>query len=224
MEGSVALIAEDLKHGAVAMAAGAVMPAKDDLHPEVDAVVRQSLNSCSQLMASCASLALGPHELAVNVLKRSIIEMALKLHWATLSPGNAGYLLAAPREQAKAIFRANAETGKAKIVDKDGKDLTAAFIAEGGASKAHKPISVEAIAKQAGLQDLYNVFYRFQSSYTHGIKLSEGGAETTRVSLVGLGAFGMLLGHIGVRWLVDRSRPDNEEIRSLLGLNSGLHT
>ena len=224
MEGFVALMAEDLKHRAAAVAAGAAMPPKDDLHPEIDAVVRQLLKSCSELMASCASLASGPHELAVNVLKRSVIEMVLKLHWATLSAENARYLLAAPREHAKAIFRANAEAGKAKIVDKDGTDFTAAFLAEGRAARGHKSISIETMARQAELQDLYNVFYRFQSGYTHGIELSEGTSETTRGSLAGLGAFCILLGHVGVRWLVHRSRPGNEEIRSLLGLDSGVHT
>lgn len=218
MESNLDTIANDLIMRSSAMAAGAAMDAKDALHPEIDNFVRQSLKAGSELMRSCASLAHGANELAVNVLARSIIEASLKTHWATLSSENAKYLLALSTEQMKAIFAANAKAGIAKIVDKEGNDFTADFLSSGGATRGQKQISIEAMARQAGLVDLYNVFYRFQSLHTHGNNISGAGTQTSALTLNCVGAFSVLLGHQGVRWLVHRSRPDNEEIRSLLGL------
>ena len=150
MESSVEAIAKDLLLRAGAMSAGASMDAKDTLHPEIDAFVRQSLKAGSELMASCASLAVGPNELAVNVLVRSIIELSLKLHWATLSSDNANHLRALSTEQIKTIFRTNAQAGIAKIVDRQGNNCTAEFLSSGRADRAQKQVSLETMAQQSG--------------------------------------------------------------------------
>lgn len=222
MESNVETIAEDLILRSRAMAAGASMEAKSAMHPEIDAFVRQSLQAGSELMASCSSLASGPNELAVNILARSIIELSLKTHWATLSADNATYLLNLSTEQIKTIFRANAQKGIAKIFDGEGKDFTAQFLASGRADRAQQRISLETMAQQSGLHDLYNIFYRFQSMHSHGNRVSGSTAQTGHITLSYVGIFSMLLGHLGVRWLVHRGRPDNEEIRSILGLDSSV--
>lgn len=223
MEINIELIAKDLKLRSEAMAAGASMPAKDEMHSEIDLILRQSLKTGSELMGSCAALASGPHELAVNVLIRSLIELGLKAHWATLSSDNAKHLLASSKEQVKAIFRANAKTGIAKIVDGDGNDLTAEFLAGGRAERERKQLPIETMAQQCGLHDIYNIFYRFQSMHTHANDVSDSHLETRANTLCCVGAFSIFLGHVGVHWLVARSRPDNEEIRDLLGLNASVH-
>lgn len=220
MENNVELIAKDLKLSSEAMAAGASMPAMNDASAEIDLVMRQSLKTGSELMASCAALASGPHELAVNVLIRSLIELGLKANWATLSTENAKHLLASSKEQVKTIFMANAKTGIARIVDNEGNDLTAEFIASGRAERGQKQFSVETMAKQSGLHDIYNIFYRFQSMHTHGNETADASLATKPATLCCVGAFSMFLGHVGVRWLVARCRLDNEEIRDLLGLNA----
>ncbi len=219
MENNVELIAKDLKLRSEAMAAGASMPAMNDGSPEIDLVMRQSLRTGSELMASCVALASGPHELAVNVLIRSLIELGFKAHWSTLSSENAKHLLASSKEQIKAIFMANAKTRIARIVDNEGNDLTEEFIASGGATRVQKNISVETMARQAGLLDIYNIFYRFQSMHAHGNEISDASIATKPVTLCCVGTFSIFLGHVGVRWLASRCRPDNEEIRDLLGLN-----
>lgn len=223
MEINVDTLANDLMLRSGAMAAGAGMDAKDSLHPEIDEFVRQSLKAGSELMRSCASLAHGPHELAVNALVRSIIESSLKMHWATLSSENAKHLFALSAEQMKAIFAVNVKTGIAKIVDREGNDFTSEFLSSGGAARGQKPTSIEVMARQAGLIDLYNVFYRFQSMHAHGNSASSTSEQTSALALNCIGEFSVLLGHIGVRWLLHRSRPDNGEIRSLLGVNDGVH-
>ena len=220
---NVELIAKDLKLRSEAMGAGSVILTRDDLHPEIDQIIRNSLQTGSELMASCAALSTGRHELAINILIRSLIELGLKAHWATLSADNAKHLLSSSKEQVKTIFRANAKTGIARIVDRDGNDFTAEFLASGRASREQNQVSVETMAQQCGLHDIYNVFYRFQSLHAHGNTISERSIETRAVTLCCVGAFSMFLGHVGVRWLTGRTRPDNEEIRELLGLNTGVH-
>lgn len=222
MENNIDTIANDLVQRASVMAAGAAMDAKDMLHPEIDEFVRQSLKTGSELMLSCASLAHGANELAVNVLTRSIIELSLKMHWATFSSENAKHLLAISTEQMKAFFVVNAKTGIIKVVDREGNDFTTKFLSSGRAERGQKPISIEIMARQAGLIDLYNVFYRLQSMHTHSHCVFSVDTQTSALTLNSVGAFSVLLGHIGVSWLVHRNRPDNEKIRSLLGLNDSV--
>lgn len=220
MEISIDIIATDLAHRAGAMAAGAVMAGKDAEQPQIDKVVRELLQAGSELMGTCAALAHGPHDQAVNVLLRTLIEMGIKVHWSTLSSNNAGLLQDATKEQLKTIFKVNAKTGIAKITDADGNDHTAEFLASGGADKGPKLPSIETMAEQSGLRDIYNVFYRFQSLHTHTNDVRSDSPQTKLETLRCVGVFSIFLGHISVRWLVHRNRPNNEEIRDLLGLES----
>jgi len=216
----IELIAKDLAQRSGAMAAGAKMSAKDALHPQIDAVVRQMLQAGSELMNSCAMLAQGPHDLAINILLRSVIELAIKAHWATMSADNADSLQNATREQFKTLFKVNAKRGIVRMVDRDGNDHTQSFLNSGRLDKGSQLPSIEVMADRCGLRDLYNVFYRFQSLHTHANDLGAGSPQTKEATLGAIGIFCILLGHIGVRWLLHRSRPDNEEIRQLLGLES----
>lgn len=214
------LIAKDLAQRAAAMAAGAEISAKDNNHPETDAALRQFLHTGSQLMTSCSTLSHGPHELAVNILLRSLIEIAIKAHWSTMSSGNAQVLMGATKEQLKTLLRINAKKGLGKILDTSGNDHTEAFLSSGRFDKGARLPSMDMMAEQCGLSDLYNIFYRFQSLHTHGNDVGEDSPSTQARTLCAVGAFSNLLGHVGIRWLVHRGRPDHEEIRAVLGLES----
>lgn len=220
MEVGVDLIAKDLSQRAQAMAAGSTMDVRENIHPEIDAVVRRLLQSGSQLIFSCAALAQGPHSLAINILLRSIIELGIKVHWATLSSGNSRLLGAASKEQLKAIFMVNNQRGVLKIVDESGVDHTASFLAQGAAERGAKIPSIETMARQSGLIDIYNVFYRFQSLHAHINDVGDESTHPVASTLGAIGAFSVLLGHLGISWLVHRTRPTNEEIRTIMGLGS----
>ncbi|WYX49633.1 DUF5677 domain-containing protein [Achromobacter xylosoxidans] len=171
-------------------------------------------------MRSSSELARGPHELAVNILLRSLIEIAIKMHWSTLSADNAQSLHDATHEQFKTLFKVNAKRGIAKLMDNEGEDHTESFLASGRLDKGKKLPSIEQMAEQCGFHDLYNVFYRFQSMHTHANGVQGKGPQTEAATLSAVALFCILLGHIGIRWLIHRSRPDNEEVRELLGLES----
>jgi hypothetical protein len=196
MESDVALLAADLSSRSEAMAAGSRLAAPDNAHPLRDSVVRRMLKTGSELMTSCAALARGPHEQAVNILVRSILEMGMKTHWATMSEDNAGYLAALGKEQLKTIFNANASRGIARIVDAEGRDVTQELTDSGRFKKAQDKISIETMASQSGLADIYNVFYRFLSMHSHANDVAASSSETDPITLNGVGAFSTLLGHV----------------------------
>lgn len=219
MENDINKLAADLKQRAAAMAEGSTFDPADSKSPIRDRVVKKMLKNGSELMNSCATLANGPHENAVNVLIRSLIEMGIKVHWATISEENAAYLDGTTKEQIKTITRVNTKTGILCVVDANGNDVTESVLSTGRAAKSRKTLSIETMACQCQLEDIYNIFYRFQSLHTHGNVIASESASTNPITLNCVGAFSMLLGHSGVRWLLHRSRPNNEEIRVLLGLN-----
>lgn len=213
-------IAKSLTVGADIIAKSAQLSAKDANHPHTDALVRQMLQTGSELVASCVALAHGPHALAVNILLRSLIEVGIKMHWSTMSSDNAELLRNTTKDQIKTMVRLNVERGIAKIMDSAGDDHTASFLASGRLDKGTRPPSIEAMARQCDLLDLYNVFYRFQSLHTHANDVRGESSQTNVAALGAVGAFSKLIGHVGARWLLARSRPDNEEIRELLGLET----
>lgn len=222
---NIDLIAKDLVFRSHAMAAGSKIDATDKNHLEIDSVVRQILNSGSQLMKSCASLAHGTHELALNTLLRSIIEIVIKTHWVTLSQDNAVLLQNAGKEQLKTVAKINLKNEKFRVVDKFGNNHSKSFLANDLLDKKSKIPSIETMASKCGLSDIYNIFYRFLSIYTHVNELNHNtDYSNTKHSSIEIlkcvGLFSILLGHLGVRWLVHRNRPNNEEIRALLGLDS----
>jgi len=220
MENDINKLAADLKQRAAAMAEGSTFAPADSDNPIRDRVVKKMLKNGSELMNSCATLANGPHEHAVNVLTRALIEMGIKVHWATISEENAAYLEGTTKEQIKTITRVNTKTGILRIVDMNENDVTESILSDGRAAKSpQKTPSIETMACQCELEYIYNTFYRFQSLHTHGNFIASESASTAPITLNSVGAFSMLLGHAGVRWLLDRSRPHNEEIRELLGLN-----
>ena len=73
----------------------------------------------------------------------------------------------------------------------------------------------------AGVAHLYDIFYRFFSVDTHGFGPREtASAERSQAAVVhmqGIGALTLATGHVGVFWLLHRTRVDNESLRLLLG-------
>lgn len=76
------------------------------------------------------------------------------------------------------------------------------------------------MAQEAGVEDLYEIFYRFMSMATHGHEIgrdAKADAALT-VEMQGVGALSIAIGHVGVRWLTRAELTDNETLRSLLGI------
>jgi len=114
-----------------------------------------------------------------------------------------------PRSNAKAYYK------------NTGKDTTAEFLNSDRFKGLQKSRRIEDQAKEAGVENLYNVLYRFQSMSTHGHEIGKDDhtAEAmTMIDLQAVGAMCVAIDHAGVRWLIHRQRTDNQTLRKLLAL------
>jgi hypothetical protein len=100
-----------------------------------------------------------------------MLEDLIKVLWATLAESHAEKLSTSGLDQLKLMMRANLQGGTARIVDKHGNDHSERFMKEGKLAPSGKKKTVEAMAREAGAEGLYNMFYRFASMQTHGSSL-----------------------------------------------------
>lgn len=195
--------------------------AKSSDQPFRDKYARFVLLRTADLVGACALFVKPAYIVAGQVLMRSMLEDLIKVLWATLSESNAESLCSASIGQLKGIMRANIQGGTARITDKQGNDHSAHFLKSGRLASSGKRKSVEAMAKDAGVIGIYDMFYRFASIQTHGnsVDLSVPNAPAdVAVVLSGCGAVAKATGHTAIRWLLDRGRPNNKELVELLGV------
>jgi len=150
-----------------------------------------------------------------------MLEDLIKVLWATLAESHAENLSTSGLDQLKLMMRANLQGGTARIIDKHGNDHSERFMRDGKLAPSGKKKTVEAMAKEAGAEGLYNMFYRFASMQTHGNSLNSPVTITpTDVSAVlsGIGAIAKATGHTSIRWLLCRKRPGSKELLDLLGI------
>lgn len=190
-----------------------------------DELVRQQLCRTAELLRGAAALGASQNAACLGILSRSLLEQLITSLWSIRSIENAqAHHGAAKMELAKAM-RINLKAGKAKIKDKlTGLDVTTKFLETEQMKGIPRRKSVEEQAKEAEVLDIYTVFYRFMSLETHGHSIaSQETSETSalcEVQLQGIGAISRAVGQACVWWLLHRGWPDNESIRSVLGLNS----
>ena len=190
---------------------------------ETDTPVRHMLERAGHLVRAAA--AVGDHEnpAALGVLFRALLENLILLVWVQVSDENPGILKKAASTELARAARVNFEKGKARVVNRrTGDDLTAEFLRSDRFKNLGKRASIEERAREAGVEDLYTVFYRFMSLETHGLGLAQG-SESQHIAvayLQGIGALAASSGHVGVKWLKHRQRTDNETLRVLLGIEN----
>jgi hypothetical protein len=127
------------------------------------------------------------------VLARVLCEDFFTLYWISLSQENAAkYSRGALSEMAKMI-RKNLENKRARVRDtSSGKDVTSQFLPE---LKRHVYTrkTIKQIAKEAGLSQVYDIVYRYDSLEVHGntFGLSElkPGMDGIAVAISAINAF-----------------------------------
>ena len=189
-----------------------------------DEIARQQLGRAAELVRGAAALGANHNAACLGILGRCLLEQLITILWAVRSVENAqSHQSSAKAELAKAL-RSNLKAGKAKITNRHtGVDATAEFLNTDQMKSIPKRKSVEELAREADISDLYTVFYRFMSLETHGHhdapKDSSDSISLCEMHLQGIGAISRAIGQACVWWLVQRSWPDNESIRNVLGLN-----
>ena len=218
------LVASLKKHVEV-LAAAASMNANGDAPTDMDAAVREMLSRSSELLRGAASLGNDGNPIALEVIGRALLENLITILWVQVDAAHPDHLSKAAVAELARMARVNLKAGKARIVNREtGEDSTAEFLASDRFKNLPRRMSVEERAKQAGVEDLYNIFYRSLSMGVHGHSLGGGDTslELTVMHMQGVGAIALATGHSGVRWLVHRERTDNETLRKLLGLGREL--
>lgn len=187
----------------------------------MDAAIRGMLSRSAELLRGAASLGNEMNPTALEVIARALLENLIMILWVQVDAVHPDHLKDAAVAELARMARVNLKAGKARILNRvTGEDATAEFLASDRFKNLPRRMSVEDRAKQAGVEDLYNVFYRSLSMGGHGNSLEAGDAslELAVMHMQGVGAIALATGHSGVRWLVYRERTDNETLRKLLGL------
>lgn len=189
-----------------------------------DELVRQQLRRAAELVRGAAALGSDQNPACLGILGRCLLEQLITSLWAIRSLENAETHQRTAKAEIAKVLRINFKAGKAKVRDKSTEeDITAAVLEAEQMKNIPKRKSVEQQAREADVLDLYTVFYRLMSLETHGHQSSpvESASATTlcEIYLQGIGAISRAIGLACVWWLLHRSCPDNESIRTALGLN-----
>lgn len=218
------LVASLLKHAEV-LATTASMDVNGAAPTEMDAAIRVMLSRSAELLRGVASLGNDANATALEVVARALLENLISILWVQVDAAHPNHLEQATVAELARMARVNLRAGKARIMNREtGEDATAQFLTSDRFKNLPRRMSIEDRAKQAGVEDLYNVFYRSLSMGVHGHSIGKGGSgiELAVMHMQGAGAIALATGHSGVRWLVHRERTDNETLRRLLGLNGVL--
>ncbi|WP_205633526.1 DUF5677 domain-containing protein [Methylobacillus sp. MM3] len=203
---------------ASAIAATGATDIRDDL-------VRQHMLHSAELVRGAAALGREHNAACLGILARSLLETLISELWVVISTDNAEEQRKVEIAELARVLKINLQSDKAKIWNRhSGEDATAEFLETDRMKSIPKRKSVFDQAAEAGVTDLYNIFYRFLSMETHGHNKMKHPEEDdphmlSTMHIQGIGAVNRAIGHVGVRWLLHRERTDNESLRDVLGLN-----
>jgi hypothetical protein len=188
-----------------------------------DIPVRQILERCAEFARASATLGRDNNPASLSILARATLENLILILWVIVSVENAEELKNTAVAELTRAARVNLQSGKLKIKNrKTGEDATAKFLADDRFKNLSKRKSVESRAKDAGVLDLYNVFYRFMSLETHGHDMGINDISSewdlSVMHMQGIGALIKAIGHAGTLWLLHRQRVNNETLRVLFGI------
>jgi len=187
-----------------------------------DSQVRNILARSAEILRGAAALGRQSNAVALGVLARTVVESLILLLWVEVSDENALHQSNAGLAEFKRVARVNMERGTLKVKNsKTGEDATAEFLRSERFKDLPKSKKIVDQAKEAGVEHLYDVLYRFQSMSTHGHDIGNEGHDTealVAIDMQAIGALSTAIGHAGLRWLLHRERTDNESLRIVLGI------
>lgn len=188
-----------------------------------DVQVRKILARSAELVRGASVLGKERNFTALGVLARTIVESLILLLWVEISEENALHQSNAGLAELKRVARVNLESGTLKIWNREtGEDATTEFLRSNTFKGRPKSRKIADLAKEAGVEHLYDAVYRFMSMSTHGHEIGTADQSSEALVITDLQAIGALstaIGHAGLRWLMHRQRTDNETLRKILGID-----
>lgn len=187
-----------------------------------DVEVKKIAARCSELVRGASALGVQENGIALAVIGRTMVENLILILWVCVSEENATHQSQAGLAEFTRVARINLEQGKLKIRNREtGEDATAEFPKTDRFKKLPVPKKVIDQAAEAGVEDLYQVFYRFMSLATHGhdmIGNEEDPAAGLMVDLQTIGVISVGVGFVATKWLLCRTRTDGHSLRMVLGI------
>lgn len=187
-----------------------------------DSVVHKIALRCSELVRGAGTLGRENNSVALGVVFRTVIESLILLLWVVQSEENAKHQECAGLAEFARIAKINILEKNLKVMTREGgvesgEELLQSEVFQG----LQKSKNVVDMAKEAGVQFIYDVLYRFQSMSTHGHELGDNLDNNSKIiiDLEAIAAISVTIGHVGVRWLLNRERTDNKTLAQLLGLD-----
>ena len=166
---SQADLVSSLKKHAEVLAAAALIN-EDSIAPtNMDVAIRGMLSRSAELLRGAVSLGNDANSTALEVVARALLENLISILWVQVDPGHPEYLKEAALVELIRMARVNLKSGKARIVSREtGEEATVEMLASDKFKNLPRRMSIEDRAAQAGVEDLYNVFYRSLSMGVHG--------------------------------------------------------
>jgi hypothetical protein len=188
----------------------------------IDTPVRSILIRMSEIIRGASDIAASKNPTALSILSRQLLESFISLHWVISAPERAEKYSQFKSNEFKRVAQILMKEGLLQIKAKDDDtDVTREYLSN--QEKPQKGVPIEQQARQSGIIDVYQMFYRLMSLDTHGksetVIDSQKQEECTLIHLEAIGAISKASGHVAVLWLLNRKRVDNEKLRDLLGLN-----
>jgi hypothetical protein len=200
-----------------------LLPPKGEHDPRDDAA-RSMARRAAHLVSACALVAPQLRNEAIVILTRAVLENLITLLWVIETPERPEVLRSEGCHDMRRSARKNMQLGLLRVLRRpNAEDCTQEFLRRSYIKEIPRGLSVAQRARAAGVYDLYAVFYTNLSRELHGFALDEVAlcpAVSTCGHLQALGAFSNCTAVIAESWLTERTRPDNERLRTTLGLPS----
>lgn len=187
-----------------------------------DGEVRKIALRTSELIRGAASLGRERNAVALGVVFRTVIESLIVLLWVEVSDENAAHQAGAGLAEFARVAKINIQEKNLKVRKIDtGEESSDELLKSPVFQGLKKSKSIVEMAKEADVSFLYNVLYRIMSMSTHGHNVDEDIDDNEKIwiELQAVAAISQAVGHVAVRWLVNRERTNNKTLAQLLGLD-----
>lgn len=181
------------------------------------------LRRVAEVGEGCLILAKASLASPMFVLTRALFETLLWSFWVSLSEENGRNFTQGAANELTRVAQKNLRAGTAKIEDKTtGDDKTAEFLDRPEMINIPKRLRFEKIAKESGVERLYNVVYGFLSMMAHGntfgLTSKSTAKQQTSIALASVEAILQAINTIVDNWFLFGRITPHDEVFRILGI------
>jgi Family of unknown function (DUF5677) len=179
------------------------------------------LDRAIDLASGCVQVAQAQLPESSITLMRGLLENLFWICWILLSDKNAQRFVDAGINELEKQLRILLEKGEGRVIDDlTGDDISREMLEEARMQEIGKMPKVEEVARVAGLEKLYDRYYRFASQYTHGhtfgISKREGALNGILMAIAMVGPLLDCINLVVCNWVTYRRQTPLSEIYEIL--------